>query len=146
MLRLFNAQDMPQLLKIESSSQLAPWSEEVFNRCFELGSTGWVVEQKGQIIGFIMILFQLEEVHILNFCIHPEHQHQGFGYQLLKYALDSIKKEGGTFAYLEVRRSNQKAIALYKKVGFKQIGERKDYYTLPALEDALVFAKDIAAE
>lgn len=146
MLRLFNTNDLASLVKIETLTQLAPWSEEVFKRCLEAGSAGWVVELDRQIVGFIMVLFQLDEVHILNLCIHPEYQHQGWGFQLLKHTLDDIKQAGGAFVYLEVRCSNKNAIALYKKLGFKQIGERKGYYTLPQQEDALVFARDLGKE
>ena len=142
MLRLFNANDLPDLVKIESSTQLAPWSQDIFERCFDAGSSSWVVELEGRVIGFIVILFQLGEAHVLNLCIDPVFQHQGWGFKLLTFALADIKQAGAALVYLEVRRSNHPAIGLYKKLGFKQIGERKEYYTLPKPEDALVFALD----
>ncbi len=142
MLRQLTAQDVPQLLKVESACQLAPWSDEVFKKCLEAGSTGWVMEFNGNIIGFILILSQVDEVHILNFGVHPLHQHQGWGKQLLTHMLQNIINQGEKFVYLEVRRSNHHAIALYEKMGFNKVGERKDYYvSLDQREDALVFAK-----
>lgn len=147
MLRRFNENDLPGVVAVEAASQLSPWSGEIFKKCFEAGSIGWVVELDQQLIGFIVILAQAHEVHILNLCIHPTFQHQGYGYQLLKQALDTMKEAGNYFVYLEVRRSNLKAIHLYQKMGFTQIGERKEYYSgLPKREDALVFAKDLSAE
>lgn len=146
MLRLFNTKDLPEVVEIESKTQLAPWSTDVFQRCFEAGSACWVVELAGKIAGFTIVLMQLDEAHILNLCIHPEHQHQGWGFKLLKQVLTDIKQDRCAFVYLEVRRSNHHAITLYKKLGFKQIGERKGYYTLPQQEDALVFAIDLGKE
>lgn len=147
MLRPCNDYDLPQMVKIESDTQASPWSEDIFKKCLEAGSSVWVMDLSGNIIGFIIVLFQAEEGHVLNLCIHPEYQHQGYGHQLLKHALECIKEKGGVFVYLEVRRSNKNAIALYQKMGFKQVGERKDYYvSLPKREDALIFAKDLSAE
>lgn len=144
MLRLIIEQDLPELIRVESACQITPWSDEVFKKCLEAGSTGWVMELDGNMIGFILILFQADEVHILNFCVHPTHQHQGWGKQLLNHMLQSITNQGGKFVYLEVRRSNQHAIALYEKAGFVRVGERKDYYvSLDQREDALVFAKHV---
>lgn len=147
MLRLLMEQDLPDVIKIESACQIAPWSDEVFKKCMEAGSSGWVMELEGAMIGFILILGQLDEVHILNFCVHPEHQHRGLGRQLMTHMLQELKNQGRKFVYLEVRRSNHHAIALYHKAGFNQVGERKDYYiSLDQHEDALVFAKDLTAE
>lgn len=144
MLRLIIEQDLPELIRIESACQIVPWSDDVFKKCLEAGSTGWVMELDGKVIGFILILYQVDEVHILNFCVHPDHQHQGWGKQLLIHMLQNIRNQGGKFVYLEVRRSNQHAIALYEKAGFHKVGERKDYYmSLDHREDALVFAKNL---
>jgi ribosomal-protein-alanine N-acetyltransferase len=147
MLRLIIEQDLPDMIKVESACQITPWSDEVFKKCLEAGSTGWVITLDNKVIGFILILFQIDEVHILNFCVHPDHQHQGWGKQLLNHMLQNIINQGGKFVYLEVRRSNQRAIALYEKVGFSKVGERKDYYiSLDHREDAFVFAKHLIAE
>jgi ribosomal-protein-alanine N-acetyltransferase len=147
MLRQLTIEDLYDLIKIESACQIAPWSDEVFKKCLEAGSTGWVIEREGKMIGFILILFQVDEVHVLNFCVHPDHQHQGWGKQLLTHMLQNITSQGSKFVYLEVRRSNQHAITLYEKLGFRKVGERKDYYlSLDQREDALVFAKHLIAE
>ncbi len=147
MLRQLLIQDLPELIKVESACQVTPWPEEVFKKCLEAGGTGWMIESEGHMIGFILILFQVDEVHILNFGVDPRYQRRGFGRQLLTHALRNIGKQGAKFVYLEVRRSNHSAIALYEKVGFNKVGERKDYYaSLDQREDALVFAKHVMAE
>lgn len=147
MLRSITLTDIEELVTIENATQISPWSPEVFNQCFTAGGIGWGIEVAGTLTSFILILIQVGEAHILNVCVHPEYQHQGQGKQLLLQALQRAKEEAAGIAYLEVRISNRKAINLYKKMGFKQIGERKDYYTFnTGLENALVFAKDLQAE
>lgn len=147
MIRPLTEQDLPQVIKIESACQPVPWSDDVFKNCMEAGSSGWVVEFEDQVVGFILTIVQFDEIHILNFCVHPDHQHRGLGRKLMTHMLDTIKNQGGKFVYLEVRRSNYRAIALYENAGFSKVGERKDYYiTLDQCEDALVFAKDLLAE
>jgi ribosomal-protein-alanine N-acetyltransferase len=102
------------------------------------------LEQDDKIIGFALISLVTGECHILNICIHPDYQHQGFGHYLLRHVLNTAKNLGSIMAYLEVRRSNTKAINLYEKIGFAQIGDRKNYYpAAKGREDALVFAKDL---
>lgn len=141
MLRTLFQTDIEQLLRIENSVHVTPWSEDTFKICFQSGYVGWVVEMKKKVISFIMISTYKEECHILNLCVDREFQHQGWGSKLLKHALTHAKRHGIDIAYLEVRRSNSRAISLYKKMQFHLVGERKGYYpTVSGSEDALVFA------
>lgn len=139
--------DLPRLLDIEVATQIAPWSEDVFQRCFKMGYDCWVLEEDNVVMGFIvMSSASTKESHILNLCVDPLYQRKGYGETLLKYAMFQAKSRGMGIAYLEVRRSNYHAIKLYHKLGFVQIGDRKNYY--PAnngREDALIFAKDLGA-
>ena len=147
MIRLLSETDLPELILIEQLTQLAPWSEDTFTQCFKLGSRGWVIEHDNRSIGFVILMQQMGECHILNICIHPDYQHQGFGQQLLVYVLKAAKEKNAGIAYLEVRRSNQHAISLYKKMGFVEIGDRKDYYPAKkGREDAILYAKDLGVD
>jgi ribosomal-protein-alanine N-acetyltransferase len=149
MLRALHERDVTDLMQIELACQITPWSDEVFRKCLLAGSKGWVMELEGKIIGFILILFQAGEVHVLNFCVHPAYQHRGWGKQLLHYMLQDIKEQQAKLVYLEVRRSNEHAIKLYENAGFCKVGERKEYYLSSASagrEDALVFAMQLASE
>jgi len=147
MLRELTITDLPQVLAIEQATQKAPWSEDVFTRCLEMGYKGWVLAESDQITGFLLMSFVLGECHILNLCVHPDYQRKGLGRELLQHALLQAKQKGAGIAYLEVRRSNKRAIALYNQAGFVQISERKNYYPDPKVrEDALVFAKDLGVD
>lgn len=144
MLRTLFRSDIPQILAIEKSVHVAPWTEETFTVCFQSGFTGWVVEIDQKIIGFIIVSLTLDECHVLNICVAQPWQRQGWGRKLLERVLQEARQHGLAMAYLEVRRSNTRAISLYQKMQFQQIGERKGYYpTVAGDEDALVFAISI---
>lgn len=144
MLRLIQKSDIDALLKIENAVHLAPWSRETFETCFKAACKGWVMEQDKQIVGFVIVSLHPHECHILNVCVAREAQRQGFAQQLIECALHEAKQAGIEIAYLEVRRSNDKAIALYRKMKFLNVGERKNYYPSGlGREDALIFAKSL---
>jgi [ribosomal protein S18]-alanine N-acetyltransferase len=79
----------------------------------------------------------LEEAHITILAVHPHYQNQGLGQALLYSLLKTACKSGLERATLEVRASNQSAINLYQKFGFKIAGRRRRYYQDNG-EDALV--------
>ncbi|MEA5616911.1 ribosomal protein S18-alanine N-acetyltransferase [Cronbergia sp. UHCC 0137] len=79
----------------------------------------------------------LEEAHITILAVHPQYQHQGLGQALLYSLLRAASDRGLERATLEVRASNQGAISLYQKFGFKTAGRRRGYYK-DNDEDALV--------
>jgi ribosomal-protein-alanine N-acetyltransferase len=132
MLRELIETDLPQMLAMEEATEAAPWTLEVFERCFTVGYYGWAIEQDNKILGFVIVSFSAGECHVLNLCVHPDHQRQGFGRELLHYALKASKRMGAGIAYLEVRHSNLPAIGLYHHPAGR--------------EDALVFAKDLTVE
>ena len=138
--------DIPTLIAIETATQVAPWTEEIFQQCFKAGYDCWVIDKDNQVIAFIMMSSVLTgESHILDVCVDPHYQRRGYGRELLGYAISQAKYKGMAMIYLEVRRSNDKAIRLYHQMEFVQIGERKNYYpTTTGREDALVFAKDLS--
>jgi [ribosomal protein S18]-alanine N-acetyltransferase len=79
----------------------------------------------------------LEEAHITLVAVHPQYQRQGFGQVLIYSLLVSAMRRGLERATLEVRASNQTAISLYQKFGFKTAGLRRRYYQ-DNDEDALI--------
>jgi ribosomal-protein-alanine N-acetyltransferase len=133
--------DLNQLLLIERSVHIVPWTENIFKACFRAQVRGWGIEIDRKMIAFIMMSFSGEECHILNLCVAILYQHQGFGRMLLKHALNDAKANKIKVAYLEVRRSNTRAITLYEKMKFQLVGERKNYYPSGVgKEDALIYA------
>lgn len=88
-------------------------------------------------LGLACLWAIVDEAHITIVAVHPEHQRQGFGQTLLYALLRAAHQRGLERATLEVRISNQSAINLYQKFGFKVAGQRKGYYEETG-EDALI--------
>lgn len=89
------------------------------------------------LLGIACLWAILEEAHITILAVHPDYQRQGLGQVLLWALLRLAWKRGLEWATLEVRVSNQAAIALYQKFGFSEVGRRRRYYQDTG-EDALI--------
>ena len=79
-------------------------------------------------IGYIGFWKIIDEAHITNLSIHPNFQNKKMAQNLLLNMIDECYKEKIKYITLEVRVSNEKAISLYEKFGFKSLGIRKNYY------------------
>jgi ribosomal-protein-alanine N-acetyltransferase len=135
------ATDIEAVLKVEQASYLAPWSETIFRDCLHQNYCCMLVERQQIVIGHSIMSSVLDECHILNLCIHPDHRRRGLGRHVLQIMLDFARQQAVTTAFLEVRYSNHAAIALYHDQGFNEIGIRRGYYpATTGREDALVMA------
>lgn len=141
-LRPMELEDVPAVYAIETAAQVVPWSEGIFRDCLQAGYSGWVAEHDQGIEGYILYYIRVGECHILNVCVKPSAQNQGRATLLMRHALRQASQQGAEVVFLEVRPSNQPAIHIYRKLGFNEVGIRKDYYSSPdgGREDALVFA------
>jgi len=81
-----------------------------------------------EIIGYTVMMFVLDECHLLNISIKKSMQKKGYGSHLLKEVIRQANLAHAKTIYLEVRASNQTAIHLYDKHGFNEMSIRKDYY------------------
>lgn len=143
-LRPMTLQDIPAVMAVERQAFPYPWTEGIFRDCLVQGYSGWIYEEAGAIVGYAMLMFVLDEMHLLNLCICPQAQGRGLGTRLLRTLERIGRATKAEVCFLEVRRSNAAAIRLYHKLGFNEIGQRKGYY--PARngrEDALVMAKTL---
>lgn len=146
-IRRLKEKDLPQVAIIENKTAEVPWTDAIFKDCLHAGYPAWVMEQAGKVVSFTIIALHGDECHLLNISVHPNFQRKGLGQQMLEFAVQAAKDRGALIIYLEVRESNNRAIALYQKMGFSQVGVRKDYYPgLNQREDALVFVRDLGAE
>ena len=146
MLRPLTEHDLPILLTIEHATQPFPWTEDIFRHCLGAhGSQAWGYLTDRQLSAFVFFsLSPPGESHLLNLCVTPTYQRQGIASCLLQHAISIATAADAKVMLLEVRRSNQAALALYQREGFHQIGERKHYYRGPAGgEDAIVCAMEL---
>jgi len=133
-----------QVLAIEQQVAAFPWTRGHFVDCLKAGYSGWVLLQGTQIAGFAVLMMVVDEAHLLNIGIDESFQRRGLGSQLLTQVVERARQAGGLSLLLEVRPSNAKALALYRRFGFAEIGRRKGYY--PAhlgREDALVLRRSL---
>lgn len=82
------------------------------------------------------------EGQINNIAVLPEYRRMGLGDALLDGLCGAARRAGLDVLFLEVRKSNSAAYALYEKHGFFRIGERKGFYTAPP-EDAILMKKEL---
>ena len=94
------------------------------------------LEDEQELVGIGCFWAILEEAHITVLAIHPHYRGQGLGQLLLFRLLQNASQQKLERATLEVRESNQAALSLYQKFGFKLAGRRKRYYQKG--EDALI--------
>lgn len=132
-------EDIDQVLEVEHAVFTAPWSKQAFyNELINNHFAYYIVATNNQqIIGYGGLWVIIDEAHITNVAIHPAYQGRRLGYQLMMELIDVAKHYGADKMTLEVRVSNFKAQRLYKRLGFKEHGIRKGYYT-DNNEDALI--------
>jgi len=132
-----------QVMAIERKSFITPWTKEMFlyemTAPFSFHFAATAVDEAGgdRVVCYIIFWILMEEVHILNLATHPDFRNRGIAHALLLFALDFSYKKGGMLYFLEVRRGNQAALNLYRKVGFAAWRVRRNYYADTG-EDALI--------
>ena len=131
---------------VEKRNYDFPWSEGIFRDCIKAGYTMQVLRLDLILIGYGVMQIAADEAHILNLCIDKEYNHRGYARALLERLLDMATRAGANVAFLEARPSNPRAIQLYERAGFNEVGLRKSYYeSVDGREDAIVMAKTIAS-
>ena len=145
-LRPMTATDVPGVMRVEWAAYEFPWTENIFRDCLKVGYYCCVLEDSSGIIGHGVMSAAVGECHLLNICIHPDHQRKGHGERLVDYLLNIAYHAKARIAYLEVRVSNTAARSLYQKRGFREVGLRKNYYPDPGFgnrEDALILVLEM---
>lgn len=131
--------DLDQVLDVERASFPTPWTRAAF--CYEIEQNKvarcTAMRARGGVVGYLCFWEIGHEIHITNLAVHPEWRRRGVARRLLASALAAGVTRGVRLAFLEVRPSNTRALALYESLGFQVIGRRNGYY-FDTGEDALV--------
>ena len=134
-------EDLDQVMEIENDLISPPWTREgFFTFLLKDENMFFVVEEKGQILGYCSMQTVLDEGDILNVAVTRDRQKEGIGYFLVDSMLMLAAARGIHIVHLEVRESNGSARRLYQRLGFKEDGFRKKYYTEP-VENAVLMTK-----
>jgi ribosomal-protein-alanine N-acetyltransferase len=135
------ASDIQALVEIETQCHYSPWNEKQFQSSIESSHHCFVLKDEQAICAYIVLSTAADEAELLNITVAPDFQKLGLGTQVLLTAIDYLDNSINTL-FLEVRESNQAAIALYQSLDFNEVGLRPNYYPAKSgREDAIIMAK-----
>lgn len=143
-IEVMNASHVPQIAKLEKLCFVDPWSEKSIASELDNKLAFWLVAtEQEQVVGYIGSQTVMDETDMMNVAVHPDFRRKGIAEALIGTLVGKLREMGSHCLTLEVRASNAPAIALYEKLGFFEIGRRKNYYRNPR-EDARILRKEWA--
>lgn len=137
-LRDMTSDDLATIVRLENQAQLHPWTQAHFESSLQSSHQCWVLQHQQCIVAYAVTSTAADEAELLNITVAQHYQRQGLGKLLLTAISQSFDASIHTL-FLEVRASNQIAIALYQQLNFNELGIRPNYY--PAnngREDAII--------
>jgi ribosomal-protein-alanine N-acetyltransferase len=141
-IRTMARDDLALVSDIERRSYEFPWSHGVFRDCLLAGYSCIVMDRGDSVVGYGILSVAADEAHILNLCVDPNFRQLGYADRILDEILSRAMSGEASNIFLEVRPSNEAAIALYQNKGFRQIAYRPAYYQAhEGREDAAVLTK-----
>ena len=122
------------VVMVEQRSYAHAWNRANFLDALHSGYQAQVLLSDEEVLGYFVAMKGVDEVHLLNITVAPEHQGQGLARLMLDALAVWTRGQGLAWLWLEVRVGNAPAIHLYERQGFRRVGLRKDYY--PAVHGA----------
>jgi len=142
-------EDAPRLAKIHAQTFRQPWSDDEFHALIVDDKVfGFIAREEGNPKapprGFVLARLVLDEAEILTIAVAPQSQRKGLGHALIDAALRYLHNARASMLFLEVDELNIPALALYRRLGFKQVGKRPGYYdTAAGRSAALTMRRDL---
>lgn len=131
---------------IEKECFSTPWTKDgIESELSNENARFFVAEYMGETAGYLGMHIVLDECYIANVAVREKFRRKGIADKLLSVGEEKAKEESCAFISLEVRVSNEKAIALYKKRGYNEVGIRKNFYSDPT-ENALIMTKNFSED
>lgn len=153
--------DLDEVLAIENVSHIHPWTRGNFQDSLTAGHWAYCIRPQldqsnhqpgtyldSSVLWAYCILYPgVDELHLLNITVAPKLLKRGLGSRMMAAIEGVAAQQKMPKIILEVRPTNEPALALYQKLGYEQIGIRKNYYPASTSngqrEDALVMSKSI---
>lgn len=145
-LRVIGIERSAECARLHATSFARSWSAAEFEQLLgaaEILATGAVEADGGQICGLILSRLASDEAEVLTVAVDPLHRRRGIGSSLLARHLADLTTAGVSRLFLEVDSENLAALGLYARLGFRRVGERKNYYRAPEAGHALVLRVDL---
>lgn len=137
-IRRMRADDLERVLEIEHASYSTPWPESSFLGLLNRDDADLFVAESGdELAGYAVSWAVIDQGELGNIAVAPAWRRHGVGKRLLECVIGAMRRRGVRELFLEVRVSNTPARNLYEQYGFRMVGRRPAYYSLP-VEDALV--------
>jgi len=144
--RKINREELNQIEALEQVIFSDSWSLESLTASFLKDNALFLCcVHNEEIVGYVIAYFAAEEGEIIRIAVKPGERRKGIGGHLLLGIEDFCEQYGIEKLFLEVRESNEAAIAFYEEYGFKNVGLRKDYYSVPN-EDAIVMSRELETD
>lgn len=138
---MMRAQDVDDVVAVENDAYPFPWTRGNFLDSLASRYDAWTLrEPDARLAGYFLLMHAVDETHLLNITVRPDLHGRGFGRALLDKVIALAHDANMHSLLLEVRPSNEHALAVYRHCGFQQIGIRKNYYPAGGAlrEDAIV--------
>ncbi len=130
------------IVEVERAAYSHPWSAGNFRDSLAAGYLAQTLVAGDALLGYFVAMKGVDEVHLLNITVAPQHQRQGWAKVMLDGLSQWARGQGAQWLWLEVRQSNLRALGVYEAHGFRRVGGRRRYY--PAAdgqrEDAVVMS------
>ncbi len=135
------SEHLDALAELEKICFSQPWSYQSLEEELTNDTAHFFTALDGEeVVGYIGLYIICESCFVSNIAVYPHYRRKGAATALIQTACDCAKEHGTDFISLEVRKSNAEALSLYEKLGFTEMGLRKNYYRNPP-EDALIMTK-----
>lgn len=141
--------DLDEVMAIEDESFPVPWSRNFFERELALKFSRTFIAREGgvtgEVMGYAVVWFVADELHLLNIAVAPQHRRKGAARLLLERVIGEARERECELVVLEVRKSGMPAQKLYQSMGFAPVGIRPRYYSDNG-EDAIVMVCRVGIE
>ena len=121
-------QHLDAVLRVEQQAYAHPWSRSNFIDSLKSGYQAQLLMADATLLGYFVAMKGVDEVHLLNITVAPEHQRQGWARVMLDAITLWAKGQGADWLWLEVRVDNLRALQVYESHGYRRVGQRKNYY------------------
>ena len=138
--------EVDEVHALECSVFPHPWSRGNFSESLASGYDAWTArDAAGVLAGYYVLMYIVDEAHLLDVAVAAGRQRQGLGRHLLDRIDARAREQGMDSVLLEVRPSNERALAVYRRHGYREIGRRKAYYPAHGgqREEAIVMRIDL---
>ena len=139
--------DLTEVMAVERVAYLVPWTHGNFVDSLAAGYPAEVLRgPSAELLGYWVAMPGVDEMHLLNITVAPAWQGRGLAVLMLDRLLDACRQRGLTQLWLEVRASNARARAVYRRFGLAEVGRRRAYYPVPEgpHEDAILMSLSVA--